>query len=220
MKGKCSTSFLILQFDQAEPALKDKLLHALWIKDYVPAHSGENQKFHTLLDGYINSGMDKVKDYNQIPDFNDKELVKRSIFNEIKKDLALAVKTCSIVYEKKQISRILQLMELEKKDQLYNAMEMLELVLPQKVSKDLNFLFDFILDPQHPNRIVVKNQIEGFYNKVIFSAPLLYNPWTKAVCVYCSWKNHEAVFLQKLKGYPDVNEHYLVRETRDYVCGL
>ena len=220
VKGKSATSFLVLQLENAGPALKDKLLHSLWIKEYIPESPGEHEKFHSLLDGYIISAMDKVKDYNQIPDFNDKELVKRSIFNEIKKDLALAVKACSIVFRKKELNRILQLMELEKKEQLYNAMEMLELVLPKKFSKDLNFLFDFILDPQYANRVIEKNQMATFYNKVIFSAPLLYNPWTKAVCVYCSWKSNETGFLRRLKDHTDQNEHYLVKETRNYVCSL
>jgi ATP:ADP antiporter, AAA family len=200
-------------------ALKDRILHALWLKEYEPSGAVENDKLETLLNSYLKAGLDKIKDYNEIPDFADKEMVKRSIYNEIKSDLVVSLKACALLFRKKEINRILELMEIDKKDKIYNAMEMLELVLPKKTSKDLNLLFDFILDPQYSNKAGVTQEVNLFYHKVIFNAPLLYNPWTKAVCVYCSWKNNETTILQKLKDNIQPDEHYLVKETKEYVLG-
>lgn len=78
-------------------------------------------------------------------------------------------------------------------------MEMIELVLPKRISKELNFIFDFILDPLHHPKSLSKNEANSFFDKVIFNSTLVYNPWTRAICVYCSWKNNETGLMQKLK---------------------
>jgi hypothetical protein len=158
-----------------------------------------------------------VEDYTQVPHGNDADLIKRSIRNEIKYDLATSLKICSLLFRKKEINRILELMEIDNHDKLYNAMEMLELLLPKKISKDLIFLFDFILDPEHSKKLPVKREIQLFYNKVIFNEPKLYNPWTKAVCVYCSWRNNDQDLMQKLRSQGSSDEHYLVKETTAFV---
>ncbi len=217
IKGEHSTAFLISKMDSEEVSIKENILHALWIKGYEPSGTSENEKFSELLNRFLKAGLDKVQDYNHIPDFNDRELIKRSIFNEIENDLQVSLKTCALLFRRKEINRILELMEIDKQDRLYNAMEMLELVLPKKVSKELNLLFDFILDPHNSSRTAMKNEIKFFYEKVFFDAPHLYNPWTKAICVYSSWKNNEMPFLQKLKHQKQPLEHYLVTETKEYV---
>ena len=217
VKGKYSTEFLVSKIDQGNSIHKDKILHALWIKDYEPSSITEREKFFGLLHSYLKSGLDKIRDYKEIPDFDDKELIKRSIFNEVKDDLEIALKACSLLFRKKEINRILELIEIDKPDRLYNAMEMLELVLPKKIAKALNLLFDFILDPHHNSQVAITREVKVFFSKVIFSEALLYNPWTKAVCVFSSWKNNETGLLDKLKGYKTADEHYLVKETREYV---
>ena len=217
VKGKYSTEFLVSKIDQGNSIHKDKILHALWIKDYEPSSITEREKFFGLLHSYLKSGLDKIRDYKEIPDFDDKELIKRSIFNEVKDDLEIALKACSLLFRKKEINRILELIEIDKPDRLYNAMEMLELVLPKKIAKALNLLFDFILDPHHNSQVAITHEVKVFFSKVIFSEALLYNPWTKAVCVFSSWKNNETGLLDKLKGYKTADEHYLVKETREYV---
>ncbi len=217
LKGEHSTAFLVSKLDDDHASMKDIVIHALWMKEYEPAGLEEKEKFTQVLNSYLKSGVEKEKDYREIPDFSDRDLVKRSIYNEVKNDLSVALKACAILFRKKEINRVLELMQFEKHEKIYNAMEMLELVLPKKISKDLNALFDFILDPKHSSKIEVKQDIKLFFAKAIFEEPGLYNPWTKSVCVYSSWKNHEVATLKKLKDTPRNGEHYLVKETKDYV---
>lgn len=216
IRGEHSTSFLLSKMEDKNVP-KDKVLHSLWLKQYEPNGTVEMQKFNNFLNQYLADGVDKIKDYSYIPEFEYTELIKRSIYNEIKADLVVSLKACTLVYKKKEINRIIELVEIDKQDKLYNAMEMIELVLPKRVSKDLNILFDFILDPKHISRTVAKQEINVFFNKVMFKAPLMYNPWTKAVCVYCSWKNKETDFLESLKTITESDENLLVTETRNYV---
>jgi len=216
VKGRFSTSYLISKLD-TDAHLKDKVVHALWIKEYEPVNVADKESFSVLLHHYLRTSLEKVDDYAQVPLGNDADLIKRSIRNEIKYDLATSLKICSLLFRKKEINRILELMEIDNHDKLYNAMEMLELLLPKKISKDLIFLFDFILDPEHTKKLPVKREIQHFYNKVIFNEPKLYNAWTKAVCVYCSWRNHDQDIMQKLKSQAPSDEHYLVKETTAFV---
>ena len=216
IKGEHSTGYLLTKMAESNGLHKDKVLHALWVKEYIPVKLHEKEKFNSLLNMYLHTGLDKINDYHDIPDFNDKELVKRSIYNEVKSDLSLALKACVLLFDRKEINRILDLMEIDKQDKLYNAMEMLELLLPKKISKDLNLLFDFILDP-HIKKAGLKPEINLYFSKVIFNTPLLYNPWTRAVCVYSSWKNNEKIILEKLKDEKQPEEHYLVKETKAFV---
>jgi ATP/ADP translocase len=217
IKGKHSTNFLISKLNDHRTESKDKILHALWIKGYEPTSITEKEVFQNLLGNFLQSGLDKISDYYLIPDFEDKDLIKRSIGNEIKNDLTIALKVSVLLFQQKEINRILELMEIDKNEKLYNAMEMLELVLPKKVSTDVNLLFDFILDTQHQNRQQLRKDINYFYTKAIFNEPLLYNSWTKAVCVYSSWRINESVFLDRLIENNLSNEHFIVTETRDYV---
>lgn len=217
IKGEHSTKFLLAEINAEEVPMKDDILHALWLKAYEPETAAEKDKFAALLNNYLAKGVEKIQDYSHIPEIGDKDLIKRSIFNEIKNDLQIALKTCALLFGKKEINRVLELVEIDKQDKLYNAMEMLELVLPKKTSKDLNLLFDFILDPHNSSRTTAKLDIKQFYNKVMFNSPQLYNSWTKAVCVYSSWKNMDKSFLEKLKDHKHHNDHYLVKETKEYV---
>ena len=217
VKGSYSTAFLLSKLSSDNFTLQDKTVHALWVKEYEPSGPAEEAVFSNLLNNYLKNGHEKLADYRHIPDFTDKEIIHRSIYNEIKNDLSIALKICVLLFRKKEINRILELMEIDKHDKIYNAMEMLELVLPKKISKELNQLFDFILDPLHNGTASSMRDIVLFYNKAIFNAPHVYNPWTKAVCVYSSWKNNEHTFLQKLKGQVTTDEHFLVTETREYV---
>jgi hypothetical protein len=217
IKGECSTAFLLDKLNVNNENLQYSVLHSLWLKGYEPVDANINQRFSDLLEEILKTGRDKITDYGHIPAFEFGDLISRSIYNEVKGDLQMSLKLCSMLYGAREVNRVLELMEVDKKDKLYNAMEMLELMLPKKVSKEVNVLFDFILDPVHSSHASAKQDIKNFYHKVMFNEPHLYNSWTKAVCVYSSWKSRDVDFIDKLKGHQHQNDHYLVQETKLYV---
>lgn len=215
-KGENGTAFLLSMANLNRSEFKDGIVHALWSKEYTPSSVSEKEIFHALLHHHIKTAQDKLNDYYIIPAFKDKDLVVKSIFNEVKTDLALSLKMIVVIYGVKEVNRILELLEMNKHEKLYNAMEMIDMVLPKKISKVVNALFDFILDPMQ-RKVHHSQEIQVFFNKAVFNAPTLYNPWTKSVCVFSSWRNSEIQVLQKLKTFNLTNEHFLVRETTDYV---
>lgn len=216
MKGNHSTEFLLARLD-AQGIIRDKIVHAFWFKEYFPSHTIEKGQFHLILNDYLRSGLEKISDYYEVPDFSDTTLVKNSILNEVKSDLASALKICSLVYQKKEINRILELLSAEATEKIYNAMEMLELLLPKKISSDLNELFDFVLDPVHNKKVSYKTDKHLFLQKVMFRSSQLYNPWTRAVCIYSSWRSNDRDLIQKLRDQQNKTDHRLVMETRAFV---
>jgi len=198
----------------------NKTIHALWIQNYQPEDAKSMETMQELLNKYLKIGISKISDHlNTVEYVNEKEILKSSLMSEIKTDLIVSLKLCSMIYRKKQINRILELIEAEKQHKIYNAMEVLELELPKKISRDLIILFDFILDPTENKTIaaISKSDTTPLFTKVYFSDSFTYNPWTKAIVMYCSWKNNKTEDLKSIRQKQETTEPYIIKETRDFV---
>jgi ATP:ADP antiporter, AAA family len=216
INGPNSTKFLLAAMNQ-NVGSQEKVLHALWAKSYKPETPAEQQRTLQLLDEYLKNGSGKISDYYALPIGPESSLLRNAIHNEVKSDLISILKLCSIIYRKKEINRVLELFLVESGDKVYNAMEMLELVLPKKTAMDVNHIFDFVLDPQHSKKTVARTQLQSLFKKIFFGQFVTYNPWTKAVWLYSCWKNKETGLSATLGQIPDPTEHYIISETRDYV---
>jgi hypothetical protein len=219
INGPHSTRFLLSVMKSSSGPI-EKVLHALWIKGHEPASSEETQQLRTVLDNYLTNGSNKILDFYSLPPSEGDDLLQSAVRSEIKMDLINSLKTCSILFGKKEINRVLELLEMGHDEKLYNGMEMLDLVLPKKVASGINNLFDFVLDPSHTKKTVPRRELHVFFNKLFFGDEGSYNPWTKAICVYCSWKNNESGLYGRLRQIPDPTEHHIIAETRDYVMNL
>jgi hypothetical protein len=217
--GPYSTRFLLSIMRRSSGAI-EKVLHALWIKAYEPATSEEVQQLRQVLDTYLKNGSNKILDFYSLPDAHENTLLQNAVRSEIKMDLINSLKACSLLFGKKEINRVLELLEMGHDEKLYNGMEMLDLVLPKKIASGINHLFDFVLDPSHTKRTVPRRELYVFFNKLFSGDTGTYNPWTKAICVYCSWKNNESDLYTRLRQIPDPTEHQIITETRDYVLNL
>ncbi len=216
IKGINSINFLLHKLEETScPA--EKIIHALWLKDYEPVSPVEIENLNKLLNKYLTAGLEKTNNYYQVPDFKDEKLMKRSMYNEAKSDLITSLEICAILFRKEEINRVIQLIQIERTDKLFNGMEMLELVLPKKISRTLISLFDFVLDPAYTKKVFVKHDVNTFFNKILFNEQVTYNPWTKAVYMYCSWKNNNLDILKNLEKNNISDEHFIIKETRDYV---
>jgi hypothetical protein len=215
-KGSHSTNYLMARLmDEASPT--ENIVHALWSKDYTPESSKEVQELNNLIENFLETGNKKVADFYEVPEFRENELVKKSIEGEIKNDLISALKICAILHDKAEFNRILELIEHNEKARLYNAVEMLELVLPKKLAKDLNTIFDFLLDPALSRKTYVQPELNSFFTKIVQTEEASFSPWTKAVCIYCSWKNNQKSFIEGLRKETGRKEHYIVQETKNFV---
>jgi hypothetical protein len=215
VKGPYSTNYLLNKLPVTIHT--DRTIHSLWIKGYDPVTEEETAMLNQVLDRYLANGYQKIAYYFQVPEFQEQLLLESSLYNEVKNDLVTSLKTCSILYRKSEINRVLELLEMETQLKLFNAMEMLEMVLPKKRSKELNQLFDFVLDPSHTRKTYVKEQVVPFFNRILNNEPESFTAWTKAVCIYCSWKIRQFDFLRSLKMTRKLNDHTIMKETEEFV---
>jgi hypothetical protein len=158
-----------------------------------------------------------VSHYYEVPDFKQQDIVRRSIDHEIKSDLVSALKICAILHNSPEYNRILELISLGDHAKLVNAIEMLELVLPKKIANEFNGLFNYLLDPSLSGRKTPPAETESFMEKILERDTYHYSPWTRAICMYLSWKNNQQTVLRKLAADNPVRDHYIVNETRKFI---
>jgi len=195
-----------------------KTIQALWAQNYEPYDSDAIKQFNYLMHSYLKLGKSKVHDYHSIPRYSyGTDIVKISLINEIKTDLTLALKVCSMIYKKEQINRILELIEMDKSEKLFNAIEMIDIDLPKKIAREFIYLFDFILDPHDKKADLPKTATLAIFEKVYQSDAFAYNPWTKAIMIYNSWKNSIEEELAIVKQKNIEHPHYIIKETKDFV---
>ena len=218
--GKCrghnSTNYLLARMMDGK-GQTEQVVHALWFKGYEPGSSKEVEELNTLLSQFLEIARQKVNDYHEVPAFEDKPLLQESIDHEIRNDLNASLKICSILYNKTEFNRILELMDNADHKRLVNAIEMLELVLPKRIAKDMNVIFDYLLDPTLHKETNAVLSLDEFMDKIVNKQESAFSPWTKAVCIYSSWKNHQSGFLHTLRRKRAQKEHYIVQETQDFV---
>jgi len=95
----------------------------------------DRQKLHAILDNHLAAAIGKINYYHSFPHSENYSLMKNSVEGEIKNDLITALKICAFFFSRKEINRTLELIDSSQENRLFNAMEMLELVLPKKNHK-------------------------------------------------------------------------------------
>ncbi len=216
IKGEHCRKFLINVVTELNEQTS-KTIHSLWMQDYEP-DDAMKLKLEGILEKYLQQGLNKIEDYQKIHyNDTDREMVKHSLVNEIKSDLVLSLKICAMLHRKKRINRILELIEMEKHQKLYNAIEMIELELPRKTAKELVILFDFVLDPEGHHKKSTGHAAGNVFSQVYFSDSFAYNSWTKALVMFCSWKNNIDEDVKRIEEKPIAAEEFIVAETRDFI---
>ncbi len=215
LKGPWVTRFL-LSLLQNDHLHKDKAIHVLWSRSYHAEIVEDIHLFRQQLQRFIANGSGKINLLHTVPDWKERHLLQRSLETEIWNDLAVALKICVILYGKKEINRIIELTENKEQFKLYNSMEMLEMILPKKTARDLNALFDFLLDPVPKKKPAAPLSAQQFFRSVAITNNHGFNDWTKAVCVYSTWRSHLTALLDELKTVPVSETNSAFSETKTF----
>ncbi|MGN6291676.1 MAG: MFS transporter [Chitinophagaceae bacterium] len=218
IKGPKSIGFLLdcLQY----PDSVEKAVNALWTKGYQAESTEIRDQLRKTLELYLNNGIEKINLLPSVRNEFSEKLIKGSLQSEIKNDLTVALKICAILYSKKNINRVIELFENTNRDKIFNAMEMIELILPKHVSKQINILMDHILDPGVVKKGATLLPATDFYDMVIYNKSEKFNHWTKSVCLYACLSNEDFDFLQTLSSNDDTAESPIFSETKNYVLKI
>ena len=216
INGSHSTNFLLSKIDD-QTVKPDKIIHALWIKDYE-SHTGRvTSRLNEILENCLQAARDKLINYYEVPVCKEEEIIKNSLYNEVLNDLLTSLKICYILHRRTEINRLIELLQIEKRNKIFNAMEMLELVLPKKISMDINYLLDYIIDPKGIIQNFRKPDISSFFNKIISNESNKFNSWTRAVCLYSSLQNKQTDFLKNLLDSKPETDELIITETKNYI---
>lgn len=217
IKGPNSTAYLLSKLEEPIPE-KIKLVHALWAKEFNADNKEDTEKLHRVLDKHLAASLEKIKYFHALPETSDYALMKKSVESEISSDLGIALKLCAILYNSREVNRTLELIDTGQQTRMINAMEVLEMALPKRIMRDINHLFDFLLDPTHKLKSVTHSDVPLIIKEIVFKKELLFQPWSKSICIYGSWKSNLSEVLLHLKNQPDAdNNNLLFRETRDHI---
>jgi hypothetical protein len=216
VKGHYTTQFLLQTLKQ-QAASPVKVIHILWSRSFQAEAPEDIFLFQRLLTGQLADGAMKIRYATAVPDLDDKSVLKRSIETEIWENLATALKLCTILYPGRELSRMVELTENKDRHKLYNGMEMLEMTLPKKTAKDINDLLDYVLDPASLKKATPVLPTETFFREIAIGHAHAFNHWTKALCVYSSWRNGVTHFLGDVKQISASSEELLLQETCSYV---
>lgn len=212
-KGNHSTQYLLqcLRTDNDQ----GKIIDALWLKSFQAEKVNDIYDIQQVLQKHLHSGKDKIDLYLGLKNDHAHQLIKNALASEIHDELIISLKSCSILYHKKEVNRFIELILNADQRRIFNAMEMIELVLPKKVSKQVNELVDFVLDPQGLHKKSIPIDGNALMSKVIQADSDSFSNWTRAVCLYTAFKNNETELLQSVPSY--TNESPVLTETKNYV---
>jgi hypothetical protein len=216
LKGASVTRFLLSLLHDHHP-YKDRTVHVLWSRGFHAETEEEIQLFKIQLQRFIDNGIQKIGYLNTVPKWKERQLLQRSLETEIWDDLSVALKTCVILYHKKEINRMIELTENKERHKLYNGMEMLEMILPKKVARELNTLFDFLLDPVLKKKQTPALSEQQFFRTIAISDSYSFNDWTKAVCVYSTWQSHLTTLINELRTVKVTGTSTAFSEVRSFV---
>ncbi|MEO8795719.1 MAG: hypothetical protein ABI390_09650 [Daejeonella sp.] len=216
INGPNTTEFLIRTLDVTH-IQTDKIIHALWVKQFEVDTPKMRMRLEEILKNSLNIARIKLVNYFQVPVCKEEGLIKNSMYNEVLNDLITSLKICFLLHRRNEVNRLIELLNIEKQDKIFNAMEMLDLVIPKRLAKEINYLVDFILDPEGNIKDYRKLDIKPFFNTIINTESEIFNSWTKAVCIYSAGKLNESQFVKRLTSQPIEQEDLIISETRDYI---
>lgn len=214
-RGVNSTKFLLHHINNT--VYQERLIYALWSKGYQAETVEDIYQFQHLLSEFLKTGVEKISYYGFVLNDSSRVLIKSSLESEIRNDLITSLRICSLLFHKAEINRVLELIENGDTGRIYNAMEMLEMVLPKKTAKQLINLLELILDAsvrKPKTTIATKSE---FFRNVLRGDESKFNSWTKSICLYTCLANKDYDLLKEVELSRDPGDSFIIAETKQHI---
>jgi len=125
------------------------------------------------------------------------------------------------LYDHEKAFKIKQGLEMKKKENVANAMEVLEMTVKKEFAMPFNLLYEPGDIEQRYNSLKSFlphekiQQVENTLSKILAERPILYNAWTKASTIYISKKTETEIDPALIKKFTH-SENLLLKETALY----
>jgi len=125
------------------------------------------------------------------------------------------------LYDHEKAFKIRQGLEMRKKENVANAMEVLEMTVKKEFAMPFNLVYEPGDIEQRYNSL--RNflavdqieQVENIFSKILDEKPILYNAWTKASTMYISKKTKTGIDVSLINKFTH-SENLLLKETALY----
>jgi ATP/ADP translocase len=197
-----------------DETLGDAAIHALWLQGYEA--TDKKPVFENLLHERLQMAKEKMYKAFDLRNEGKMSLVASALKSEAYDDLMTALKICAILHPEPGVHRMVELLEQKESNKIYNGMEMIEILLPSKISREINFLIDHLMHPETIHEGHSAGSTDRLMHEIVFSQPEKFNAWTKSICMYTSWKARDQEFLRKLTT-TSTRGSLILQETKEYV---
>jgi ATP/ADP translocase len=212
--SKAAADFLLKLLAQKQIALP-VIIDALWQQQYMADDAGEPvlQTATTLL---IDNLTLKYELYLRVEP-KQHQLLANAINSEIETGLLALLQLLAIQYGKKQLTRVIELVEMKQFHKIHNAIELLELSIPRKIFNPVVELVDHITGD--PGKIIRANQRHTFAEiaETVLTNSKNFNDWTKSVIWWLAGQENDKSLVAGLAAFKHTSESQIVTETKEFV---
>ncbi|WP_207430241.1 NTP/NDP exchange transporter [Sabulibacter ruber] len=218
VKGENSSQFLV-QGMEKRPAYQDNIIESLWSKKATLDTSGQ-QQVQDWLKQKLEQSRQKALYCQSLLQNHELPLLASSLASELKHDVQKVLKSLALLYDRQQITRVMDLLALGSADKVANAIEMLEQLIPKKYFLPLELQIDFQLDKDKsllPLGEKKRQEATQVIREIVTENTANCTNWTKSVACYSVLEVPSANLTGLLASAPPATGDYLFEETRGFV---
>jgi ATP:ADP antiporter, AAA family len=177
------------------------------------------KKLEAITFAYLNYALELLFMQRQLQRQTENyEVVQSSLNIELTEIRNILISLFGCLYDHEKAFRIRQGLEMKNKENIANAMELLEMTVKKDLAKPFNFLYEPGDIEQRYNSLrnflpaEQVEQVESILSKILEERPILYNTWTTASTLYVSKKTKTGIHPSLIKKYIH-SENPLLKET-------
>lgn len=213
-----STLLDLLEMYPADSGIIAKALH----RSHYKATEITEIKLEEISFAYINYAIELLYMQKQLQEESEKYAVINSSLNiELAEIRTIIICLFGCLYDHEKAFKIKQGLEMKKKENVANAMELLEMTVKKELAIPFNLLYEPGDIEQRYNSLksfLPANKIdqdENIFSKILTERPILYNAWTKASTMYISKKTNTEIDPSLINKFSH-SENLLLKETALY----
>ena len=218
--GKTAQNILLQLLEQhpSDSGIIAKALH----RSRYRVTAEKQEILEEIAFAYLTYGVEVLQMQNQLEKQHEKySVINSSLSIELIEIRNILICLFGCLYDHEKAFKIKQGLDMKKKENVANAMEVIEMT----VKKDLAMPFNLLYEPEEIEHRYnsLKNYLpqnkthntEDIFSKILTEKPIFYNAWTKASTIYISKKTGTKVASDLIKKFTQ-SENLLLQETALY----
>ena len=180
------------------------------------------KKLEEIAFAYLNYGVELLHMQSQLETHHEKYAVINSSLNiELIEIRNILICLFGCLYDHEKAFKIKQGLDMKKKENVANAMEVIEMTVKKDLAMPFNLLYE-PADVEHrynslrnflpPDKV---HYAKDIFSKILTERPIFYNAWTKASTMYISKKTGTELSAALIKKFTH-SENLLLKETALY----